>query len=41
MLYLDRVPAPPLDAFIASIWYCQSQPRSSRSNAFCPSAPRS
>jgi len=27
MLYLDRVPAPPLDAFIASIWYCQSQPR--------------
>lgn len=27
MLYIDRVPAPPLDAFIASIWYCHSQPR--------------
>jgi AraC-like DNA-binding protein len=27
MLYVDRVPSPPLDAFIASIWYCQSEPR--------------
>ena len=27
MLYLDRVPSPPLDRFIASIWFCQSQPR--------------
>jgi AraC-like DNA-binding protein len=27
MLYLQRVPAPPLDAFIASIWFCQSEPR--------------
>jgi len=27
MLYLDRVPAPPLDAFVASIWYCESEPR--------------
>lgn len=27
MLYINRVPAPPLDAFIASIWCCESQPR--------------
>lgn len=27
MLYLDRVPSPPLDRFISSIWFCQSQPR--------------
>jgi AraC-like DNA-binding protein len=27
MLYLHRVPAPPLDAFIASIWFCQNEPR--------------
>jgi AraC-like DNA-binding protein len=27
MLYLDRVPAPPLDRFISSIWFCQSEPR--------------
>ena len=27
MLYLSRVPAPPLDRFIASIWYCESDPR--------------
>jgi AraC-like DNA-binding protein len=27
MLYIDRVPAPPLDRFISSIWYCQSEPR--------------
>jgi AraC-like DNA-binding protein len=27
MLYVDRVPSPPLDRFIASIWYCESAPR--------------
>ena len=27
MLYLHRVPNPPLDAFIASIWYCENDPR--------------
>jgi AraC-like DNA-binding protein len=27
MLYINRVPAPPLDAFIASIWFCERQPR--------------
>jgi AraC-like DNA-binding protein len=27
MLYIDRIPAPPLNAFIASIWYCESPPR--------------
>lgn len=27
MLYIDRVPAPPLDAFIASLWYCENDPR--------------
>jgi AraC-like DNA-binding protein len=27
MLYLDRVPSPPLDRFIASIWFCQSELR--------------
>ena len=27
MLYVDRVPSPPLDCFIASIWYCESAPR--------------
>jgi AraC-like DNA-binding protein len=27
VLYLQRVPTPPLDAFIASIWYCESEPR--------------
>jgi len=27
MLYLQRVPAPPLDAFIASIWYCENDPK--------------
>ncbi|HET8547585.1 MAG TPA: helix-turn-helix domain-containing protein [Bryobacteraceae bacterium] len=26
MIYLHRVPAPPLDAFIASIWYCETAP---------------
>jgi AraC-like DNA-binding protein len=26
MLYLHRVPAPPLDSFIASIWYCENEP---------------
>ena len=28
MLYLDRVPSPPLDRFVSSIWFCQSLPRS-------------
>lgn len=28
MLYLRRVPSPPLDRFISSIWFCESQPRS-------------
>jgi AraC-like DNA-binding protein len=27
MLYLARVPPPPLDAFISSIWYCESEVR--------------
>jgi len=27
MLYLDRKPGPPLDAFVASIWYCENDPR--------------
>jgi len=27
MLFVDRVPAPPLDAFIASIWFCEHAPR--------------
>jgi AraC-like DNA-binding protein len=27
VLYLQRVPAPPLDAFVASIWYCENDPR--------------
>jgi AraC-like DNA-binding protein len=27
MLYLQRVPSPPLDRFISSIWFCQSDPR--------------
>ena len=27
MLYLQRAATPPLDAFIASIWYCESEPR--------------
>lgn len=27
MLYLDRVPSPPLDRFVSSIWFCQSEPR--------------
>lgn len=26
MLYLHRVPAPPLDSFVASIWYCENKP---------------
>ena len=25
--YIDRVPNPPLDAFVASIWFCQGSPR--------------
>lgn len=27
MLYLHRAPAPPLDAFVESIWYCENNPR--------------
>jgi AraC-like DNA-binding protein len=27
MLYVDRVPSPPLDRFIASFWCCESAPR--------------
>jgi AraC-like DNA-binding protein len=27
MLFVDRVPSPPLDRFIASIWFCDSPPR--------------
>jgi AraC-like DNA-binding protein len=27
MLYAHRIPAPPLDRFISSIWFCQSEPR--------------
>jgi len=27
MLYIDRVPAAPLDTFIAKIWFCESEPR--------------
>jgi AraC-like DNA-binding protein len=27
MLYVQRVPAPPLDRFIACIWCCESEPR--------------
>jgi AraC-like DNA-binding protein len=27
MLYLDRVPSPPLDRFVSSIWFCQSESR--------------
>ena len=27
MLFFDRVPSPPLDRFIASIWFCDSPPR--------------
>ena len=27
MLYLERIPAPPLDAFIRSIWYCENAPQ--------------
>ncbi len=27
MLYLERVPAPPLHAFIKSLWFCRSEPR--------------
>jgi AraC-like DNA-binding protein len=27
LLYVDRVPSPPLDRFISSIWCCQSEPR--------------
>src|SRR5436305_441988 len=27
MLYIERVPKPPLDTYVASIWYCQSPPR--------------
>jgi AraC-like DNA-binding protein len=27
VLYVDRVPSPPLDRFIATIWFCQSEPR--------------
>lgn len=26
MLFVSRTPAPPLDAFIASIWYCENDP---------------
>ncbi|HTX34212.1 MAG TPA: AraC family transcriptional regulator [Bryobacteraceae bacterium] len=26
-LYLERIPAPPLAAFVRSIWYCESAPR--------------
>jgi AraC-like DNA-binding protein len=28
MLYVDRIPSPPLDRFISSLWFCQSEPRS-------------
>src|SRR5579872_6265388 len=27
MLFVDRVPAPPLDAFIASLWSCDNDPQ--------------
>src|SRR5580704_7980389 len=27
MLYVQRVPSPPLDRYISSIWYCESDPR--------------
>jgi AraC-like DNA-binding protein len=27
MLYLCRVPSPPLDRFVSSVWFCQSAPR--------------
>ena len=27
MLFVDRVPAPPLNAFIASLWYCENDPQ--------------
>jgi AraC-like DNA-binding protein len=27
MVYIGRAPAPPLDAFVASIWYCENDPR--------------
>jgi len=27
MLYISRLPSPPLDRFIAAIWFCESQPR--------------
>ena len=27
MLFVDRVPSPPLDRFIASIWFCDAPPR--------------
>src|ERR1700730_6469036 len=27
MLYVHRVPAPPLDAFIESIWLCENDPK--------------
>ncbi len=26
MLFVSRVPAPPLDAFIASVWFCENEP---------------
>src|ERR1700683_3284254 len=38
MLYLDRVPAPPLDEFIRSIWFCRSGPRAHALERVLPSS---
>ena len=27
MLFVHRAPAPPLDTFIASIWFCENEPK--------------
>ena len=26
MLYLQRIPGPPLDSFVAAIWFCENNP---------------
>jgi AraC-like DNA-binding protein len=37
MLYLQRVPTAPLDRFVASIWYCESEPRAHALERVLPS----
>lgn len=37
MLFLHRNPAPPLDMFVASVWYCENDPRPNALERILPS----